>query len=67
MDELNYPHIEKNTEFKTPIIIEVVDPRKKEGKLNDYTIYTIKGSDREGGFEMSRRFSDFVCIRKYLV
>jgi len=39
---------------------------KKEG-LTKYIIYTVKGSDREGPFEILRRYSEFVTLREVLL
>ena len=39
---------------------------KKEG-ISKYIIYTVKGVDREGPFDVFRRYSEFVVLREVLV
>jgi sorting nexin-1/2 len=38
----------------------------KDG-LNKYITYLIKGVDKNGDFEVNRRYSDFIILRKFLV
>jgi hypothetical protein len=44
----------------------VADPVIKDG-LTKYVLYAIRGSDRDGTFEIYRRFSDFAVLRKTMV
>ena len=42
------------------------DPVIKDG-LNKYVLYAVRGADRDGSFEIYRRFSDFNTLRKAMV
>ena len=44
----------------------MTDPIVKDG-VQKYILYTVRGVDRKGSFEVLRRFSDFVSIRTALV
>ncbi|CAD8079600.1 unnamed protein product [Paramecium sonneborni] len=48
------------------IKVEVSDPRIQQG-LNKYTIYSVRGMDQNGQFDVARRFNDFRLIRQLLV
>ena len=48
------------------IKISVTDPVIKDG-LNKYVLYAVRGADRDGTFEIYRRFSDFNTLRKAMV
>jgi len=47
--------------------IQVCSPIIKEEKFTKHVVYTIKGTDRESGFEVVRRYKDFDRIRELLV
>ena len=44
----------------------MTDPIIKDG-ITKYVLYSIRGSDKDGSFEIYRRFSDFATLRKVLV
>lgn len=44
----------------------VCDPVVKDG-INKYVIYSIRGNDNDGSFEVFRRYSDFNTLRKTMV
>lgn len=46
--------------------MDVCDPVVKDG-VQKYILYTIRGADRKGNFEVLRRFSDFLALRTHLV
>ncbi|CAD8056206.1 unnamed protein product [Paramecium primaurelia] len=48
------------------IQVEVNDPKIQSG-INKYTIYSVRGMDKNGQFDVVRRFSDFRLIRQMLV
>lgn len=52
---------------KKLIEISIVDFYLEEDSIKDYTLYKLKGFDSEGDIEVTRRYSDFVMIRKLLV
>jgi len=49
------------------ITIDVTNPQIREDTFNKYVVYTIKGSDKNGPFEVIRRYSDFDKIRSLLL
>ncbi|CAD8179567.1 unnamed protein product [Paramecium pentaurelia] len=49
-------------------VIDVVEFQTTSQSLfSKQTYYTIKGSDKQGNFEVQRRFKDFVALRNILV
>ncbi|CAD8077497.1 unnamed protein product [Paramecium sonneborni] len=48
------------------ISVEVSDPKVQSG-LNKYTTYSVRGMDKNGQFDVIRRFSDFRLIRQFLI
>lgn len=48
------------------IAVSVVDPIIKDQGVTKYILYTIKGEDKEGTFEIFRRYSDFDNLRHFL-
>jgi len=52
---------------RNPITIQVLNPVPKDGKFDKYVIYTIKGSDKDGNFEVTRTQHQFTEIRSLLV
>ena len=46
--------------------MEVCDPIVKDG-VQKYILYTVRGTDKKGKFEVLRRYSDFVALRDILV
>ncbi|KRX09015.1 Phox homologous domain [Pseudocohnilembus persalinus] len=48
-----------------PINVAVTDPSIKEG-VSKYILYCVKGEDKQGVFEVYRRFSDFYALRQAL-
>jgi len=51
---------------KSDAVITVCNPVTKEETFGKYTAYTIKGTDKNGPFEVIRRYSDFDKIRHVL-
>jgi hypothetical protein len=39
----------------------------RETQFNKFTIYVVKGRDRNGPFEVQRRFTEFYAVREVLV
>ncbi|EGR30312.1 PX domain protein, partial [Ichthyophthirius multifiliis] len=52
---------------QSKIQVQVLDPQVKDGGMQKYILYTIKGEDSKGNFEIQRRFSDFDMFRKTLL
>lgn len=48
------------------IDIGVYDPTKKEG-LTKYVVYCVKGIDKNGQYEVYRRYSDFLKLRNEML
>ncbi|CAD8077097.1 unnamed protein product [Paramecium sonneborni] len=48
---------------KKEIEVQVCDPIVKKDGLKNYVVYTLKGFDRDGNFEVVRRFNEFDCFR----
>ena len=46
--------------------IMVCDPTIKDG-LTKYYIYTVKGTDSNGAFDVLRRYRDFASLRNALI
>lgn len=46
-------------------MVYVVDPVVKDSTKN-YVVYTVKGSDSHGPFEVLRRFSEFYALKETL-
>lgn len=42
------------------------DPKIKDG-ISKYTIYTVRGMDKNGQFDVVRRYNDFHLIRTTLI
>ncbi|CAD8137699.1 unnamed protein product [Paramecium octaurelia] len=51
---------------ETEIVLQVCDPKVQPG-INKYIVYTVKGMDKNGQFDVQRRFSDFKTIRSFLL
>jgi len=49
------------------VVIEVCNPQVKDDTFNKYVAYTVKGTDKNGSFEVVRRYSDFDKIRALLL
>jgi len=49
------------------ISIQVLNPVAKDGVVDKYVVYTIKGSDKDGSFEVQRTQQQFLEIRALLV
>jgi hypothetical protein len=47
--------------------VHVANPIEKKSGLSTFTVYTVKGSDKNGEFEHEKRYSDFDHVRVYLV
>ncbi|CAD8135813.1 unnamed protein product [Paramecium octaurelia] len=45
------------------IQVQVGDPIVKKDGLKNYVVYTLRGSDKDGQFEVLRRFNEFDCYR----
>lgn len=39
------------------------DPIVKKDGLKNYVVYTLKGKDKDGQFDVVRRFNEFDCFR----
>jgi hypothetical protein len=48
------------------ITVSVSNPIEKKSALSSFTVYTVKGSDRDGEFEHEKRYSDFDHTRAVL-
>ncbi|CAD8056925.1 unnamed protein product [Paramecium sonneborni] len=55
-----------NQSDEVEITLQVCDPKIIAG-LNKFIVYTIKGMDKNGQFDIQRRFSDFKTIRSFLL
>ncbi|CAD8144958.1 unnamed protein product [Paramecium octaurelia] len=55
-----------NQSDEAEITLQVCDPKIISG-INKYIVYTIKGMDKNGQFDIQRRFSDFKTIRQFLL
>ncbi|CAD8139100.1 unnamed protein product [Paramecium pentaurelia] len=53
-------------EINLGIEVQVCDPIVKKDGLKNYVVYTLKGSDKDGQFEVVRRFNEFDCFRTTL-
>ncbi|CAD8054840.1 unnamed protein product [Paramecium sonneborni] len=51
---------------KKEIEVLVCDPIVKKDGLKNYVVYTLKGQDQDGNFEVVRRFNEFDCFRTTL-
>ena len=47
------------------LLYSVLDPQKAKG--GDHIVYVVRGVDQQGGFEILRRFSDFLALRTSFV
>lgn len=56
-----------NSEKIKDVTIHVIDPITREEKFNKYTVYNVKGFDRDGEFEVGRRYSDFSTLRELMI
>jgi len=52
---------------ESDVTLEVCNPQFREEKFTKYVVYTVKGKDKEGDFEVVRRYKDFDKIRSVLV
>ncbi|CAD8206419.1 unnamed protein product [Paramecium pentaurelia] len=51
-----------------PIYILVSNPSEvKSSSMNKYLVYTVKGKDALGNFEVQRRFNEFYTLREALI
>ena len=50
-----------------PIEIRIHEAVERGTGLSKYTVYTIKGSDKLGEFEVQRRFNEFHALRELLI
>ncbi|CAG9315430.1 unnamed protein product [Blepharisma stoltei] len=75
-ENLLYSPAEENTETDLSriqqyrdlhAVASVCNPIIKEGTFKKYVIYTIKGSDSTGIFEVARRYKEFRALRQLLV
>lgn len=48
------------------ITAHVVDPNVKKEGVSQHVVYTVKGEDKLGTFEVLRRFSDFDSLKVFL-
>ncbi|CAD8132566.1 unnamed protein product [Paramecium pentaurelia] len=48
------------------IDVQVCDPIVKKDGIKNYVVYTLKGQDKDGQFEVIRRFNEFDCFRTTL-
>ena len=55
-----------NNAVPSEISISVTDPVLREA-IKNYVVYSVKGLDKKGTFQMERRYSDFEALRKALV
>ncbi|CAD8144880.1 unnamed protein product [Paramecium pentaurelia] len=55
-----------NQSDEAEITLQVCDPKVISG-INKYVVYTVKGMDKNGQFDVQRRFSDFKTIRQFLL
>jgi len=65
-EEIQNENVELPTNMKD-IHIEVYNPQIREDTFNKYVVYSIKGTDTNGPFEVIRRYSDFDKIRALLL
>ena len=49
------------------IEINVEDPQVKSSTFSKHVIYTVSGTDSIGGFQVQRRYKEFLALRKVLV
>ena len=54
------------TQNEESIKIMVIDPMVKDG-VQKYVVYNIKGFDKDGEFEVLRRYSNFYVLRNVLL
>lgn len=52
---------------ETPINITVGDPIVKDSGFSKHTTYNIRGEDKNGQFDVFRRYSDFYELRETLL
>mmetsp|Transcript_7706 Transcript_7706/g.10767 ORF Transcript_7706/g.10767 Transcript_7706/m.10767 type:complete len:87 (+) Transcript_7706:40-300(+) len=45
------------------IQVTVSDPVQKESTINKFVIYNVKGEDKDGAFDVFRRYSDFHSLQ----
>lgn len=51
-----------------PIFILVSNPSEvKSSSMNKFLVYTVKGKDALGNFEVQRRFNEFYTLRESLL
>lgn len=50
-----------------PPEIDVCNPQLKSGAVSKHHVYTLRGRDRFGDFEVLRRYSEFDLFREILV
>lgn len=71
MGESLVPDLDSITQKKklslSDVNVQVCNPITREEKFTKHTVYTVKGTDKEGNFEVVRRYSDFDRIRALLV
>ena len=54
-------------EPEADVVIEVKDPEEIKGMLNKHISYTVAGQDKNGMFEVKRRYKEFFALRNRLV
>jgi uncharacterized protein YeeX (DUF496 family) len=65
-EEIQNENVELPTNMKD-LHIEVYNPQIREDTFNKYVVYSIKGTDTNGPFEVIRRYSDFDKVRALLL
>lgn len=58
---------EKFEQKEGDIGIQVTDPIVKDGGMQKFIVYTVKGKDKDGPYEAFRRYSDFTYLRQALL
>jgi len=63
----DFDHITNPKTSQSDVTIQVCNPQVRDEKFTKHVVYTIKGTDKEGQFEVVRRYKDFDKIRSLLV
>lgn len=68
-DDQNFGNLRQDADEASKINIDCGSPQIIEQKFNTskYVIYTIKGYDKNGEFNVKRRYSDFFELRKKMI
>lgn len=68
-DDTNFTNLKNDSAESGLIQIECANPSniEKLGKMFSHVVYLVKGHDKNGPFETTRRYSDFWELRKKLI